>query len=103
MREHAIENDIWDEGQLGAVEGVLGTVDQLIIGRCIMEEVKAYRNLAVAYYNYKTYDKVHRDWVLRVYNWIGIPGHVIWLLSDLMRKWKTILEMAGRKSVDGSR
>ena len=33
-------NEIWDEGQLGAVEGVLGTVNQLIIDRCIMEEVK---------------------------------------------------------------
>ena len=24
MREHTMENEIWDEGQLGAVEGVLG-------------------------------------------------------------------------------
>ena len=40
MREYAIENDIWDEGQTGAVEGVLGTVNQLIMDRCIMEEVK---------------------------------------------------------------
>ena len=40
LREHMIENEIWDEGQLGAVEGVLGTVDQLIIDRCIMDEVK---------------------------------------------------------------
>ena len=31
MREHAMENYILDEGQLGAVDGVLGTVDQLII------------------------------------------------------------------------
>ena len=31
MREHTMENEIWDEGQLGAVEGVLGKVDQLII------------------------------------------------------------------------
>ena len=53
MREHMIENEIWDEGQLGAVEGVLGTVDQLIIDRCIMDEVKQYhRNLAVAFYDY---------------------------------------------------
>ena len=37
MREHTMENEIWDEGQLGAVEGVLGTVSQLIIGRCVME------------------------------------------------------------------
>ena len=31
MREHTIKNEIWDEDQLGAVEGVLGTVDQLVI------------------------------------------------------------------------
>ena len=69
MREHTMENESWDESQLGAVERVLGTVDQLIIDRCIMEEVKKYhRNLAVAFYNYKkAYDKVHHDWMLRVY------------------------------------
>ena len=68
MREHAMVNDIWDKGQLGAVEGVLGTVDQLIIDRCIMEEVKSHhRNLAVAFYDYrKAYDKVHHDWSLHL-------------------------------------
>ena len=49
-----MEKDIWDEGQLGDVVGVVGTVDQLIIDRSIMEEVKTYhRNLAVAFYGYK--------------------------------------------------
>ena len=69
MREHTMENEIWDEGQLGTMEGVLGTFDQLIIDRCIMEEVKQYhRNLAVAFYDYKKVcDKVHQDWMLRVY------------------------------------
>ena len=37
MRNHAIENNIWDEDQLGRVKGVLGTVDQLLIDACIME------------------------------------------------------------------
>ena len=54
MREHMMENENWDEGQLGAVAGVLVTVDQLIIDRSIMEEVKIYhRNLVVAFYDYK--------------------------------------------------
>ena len=98
MREHTMENEIWDEGQLGAVEGVLGTVDQLIIDRCIMEEVKQYhRNLAVEFYDYKkAYDKVHYDWMLRVYHWIGIPKEVITLISQLMEKWKTRLEIWSR-------
>ena len=30
MRENTMENDIWNEEQLGAVVGVLGTVDQLL-------------------------------------------------------------------------
>ena len=63
MREHALVNEIWDERQLGAVEGMLGTVDQLIFDRCIMEEVKQHHcNLAIAFYDYKkAYDKVHHD------------------------------------------
>ena len=95
MRDHTIANEIWDKGQLGAVEGVLGTVDQLIIDRCITEEVKQYhRNLAVAFYDYKkAYDKVHHDWMTRVYEWIGIPKNVIQLIDKLMCKWKTRLEI----------
>ena len=68
MRNHAFfENNIWDEGQLGGVQGVLGTVDQFLIDVCIIEEVKEHhRNLAVAYNDYrKAYDKVHYDWMVR--------------------------------------
>ena len=95
MRKHTVVNEIWDEGQLGAVEGVLGTVDQLIIDRCIMEEVKQYhRNLAVAFYDYKkAYDKLHHDWMIRVYVWIGIPKQLIQLIEQLMSKWKIRLEV----------
>ena len=95
MRERALVNEIWGEGQLGAVEGVLGTVDQLIIDRCIMKEVEQHHcNLAAAFYDYKkAYDKVHHDWMIRVYDWIGIPRNVIRLIVDLMSKWKTRLEI----------
>ena len=70
-----------------SVEGVLGTVDQLLINACIMEEVKEHhRKLAVAYYDYKkAYDKVHHGWMLRVYSWMGIPVNVISLLRELVK------------------
>ena len=95
MREHTMENGISDEGQLGAVVEVLGTVDQLIIDRSIMEEVKTYhQNLDVVLYYYKkSYDKVHHDRILRVYKWIRIPDNVITRLISLMRKWKTRLKI----------
>ena len=50
MRQHEMENNIWDKGKLGVMEGVLGTVDQPIINWCIIEEVITHQqNLAVAY------------------------------------------------------
>ena len=57
------ENDIWGEGQLGIVVGVLGTVDELIIDRSIMKEVRTYhQSLDVEFYDYmKAFDKVHHD------------------------------------------
>ena len=57
-----------------------------------MEEVKQYhRSLAVAFYDYKkAYDKVHHDWMLRVYQWIDVPDEVI---KNLMELWKTRLEI----------
>ena len=43
MREHTAVNEIWDEGQLEPVEDELGTVDHLIINRCIMKEIKKHQ------------------------------------------------------------
>ena len=103
VRKHSMENDIWDEGLLRAVAGVLGTVDQLITDRSIMEKVKTYhQNLAVAFYDYKNaFEKVHHEWMLGVYMWTEIPGSVITLHSSVMRKWKTRLEIwkDGKKSI----
>ena len=95
MKDHAIENNIWDEGQLGTMEGTLGTVDQLLVDECIMQQVRQHkRNLAVAYYDYKkAYDMVHHDWMLRVYRWMGIPQKVCQVIGKLMRLWKTKLEV----------
>ena len=95
MCENTLVNKIWDQRQLAAVEGVLGTVDQLTIDKCIMEEINQYhRNLAVAFYDYKKADdKVHRHLMQCVYEWTGIPKNVTELIYQLMSKWKARLEM----------
>ena len=60
-----------------------------------MDEVREkQRNLAVAFYDYqKTYDMVRRDWILRVYRWMGVPEKVVNVISKLMSGWKTRLEV----------
>ena len=99
MQEHAARNDILDKSQLGTCSRVLGTVDQLIIDRAIMDEVKGQqRNLAVAFYDYqKAYDMVRHDWMIRVYQWMGAPEKLIEFVKELMKRWKTKLEVTENK------
>ena len=103
MKEHAEENEIWDRNQMGTCQDVLGTVDELLIDNCIVEEVRTHkRNLAVAYYDCpKAYDMVHHDWMLRVYEWMGIPKSVCKVIEQLMVRWRTRLEVfdQGKKVV----
>ena len=95
MKDHAERNNICDRSQLGTCSGVLGTVDQLIIDNAIMDEVRnQQRNLAVAFYDYqKAYDMVRHDWMIRVYQWMGVPEKVVNVIVKLMEGWKTRLEV----------
>ena len=95
LKNHLIQNDMWDKSQMGTCENVLGTVDQLLIDNAIMGEVKEYkRNLAVAYYDYKkAYDMVRHDWMMRVYEWAGVTIKVCKVIQQLMDGWKTRLEV----------
>ena len=95
MKVHAERNNIWDRSQLETCSGVLGTVDQLIIDNAIMDEVRnQQRNLAVAFYDYqKAYDMVRHDWMIRVYQWMGVPQTVANVIVKLMEGWKTRLEV----------
>ena len=105
MKDHAERNDIWNRSQLGTCSGVLGTVDQLIIDNAIMDEVRdQQRNLAVPFYDYqKAYDMVRHDWMIRVYQWMGVPQKVVNVISKLMEGWKTRLEIHQDGKVTTSR
>lgn len=105
MKEHADRNNIWDKSQLGTCSGVLGTVDQLLVDKAIMDEVsRNERNLAVAFYDYqKAYDMVRHDWMERVYTWMRIPGKVINVLRAIMGRWRTRLEINDNKKMRISR
>ena len=102
MKDHAERNDIWDRSQLGTCSG---TVDQLIIDNAIMDEVRdQQRNLAVAFYDYqKAYDMVRHNWMIRVYQWMGVPQKVVNVISKLMEGWKPRLEINQDGQVTTSR
>ncbi|CAB3988920.1 Hypothetical predicted protein [Paramuricea clavata] len=39
---------------------------------------------------------VRHDWMLRVYQWMGVPEKVVNVLSHLMKGWKTRLEVTDK-------
>ena len=95
MKEHAERNDIWDRSQLGTSSAVLRIEDQLIIDDAIMDEVRnQQKNLAVSFYDYqKAYDMVRHDWMIRVYQWIGVPNKIVNVIVKLVEGWNTRLEV----------
>ena len=105
MKDHAERNNIWDKSQIGTCSGVLGTVDQHIVDYTIMVEVRGEkRNLAVAFYDYrKAYHMVRHDWMLRAYQWMGVPEKVVNVLSHLNKGWKTRLEVTDKGETKISR
>ena len=70
-----------------------------------MDEVRnQQRNLAVAFYDYqKAYDMVRHDWMIRVYQWMGVPEKVVNVIVKLMEGWKTRLEVTEDGKVLASR
>ena len=43
---------------------------------------------------------VHHDWILRVYEWMGTEKKVCNVIKEVMKKWKTCLEVRnGNKSL----
>ena len=69
-----------------------------------MKYKKKKRNLAVAFYDYqKAYDMVRNDWLLRVYSWMGVPEKVLQVIRDIIKGWKTRLEVKDDGKIKVSR
>jgi hypothetical protein len=95
VQEYLVNNGIWDGQQKGTQKGILGTIDNLLVDRSVLEECKEYeRNLAVAYFDYeKAYDSVPHEWQIRCFQICQIDDKVINILQQLHSIWKTRLEL----------
>ena len=104
-------NKMWDNQQKGTQRRILGTVDNLIVDRAVLEECKQYeRNLAVAYFDYeKAYDSIPHEWQIKCFQMCQINNNVIQILRQLHSIWRTkyesmrkCKEVGGYNSKEGS-
>ena len=71
----------------------MGTADNLLVDRYMLEEVKEHqRTAAAAYYDYqKAYDTVPHEWQIEVMQWLKFHPNIINIMKQLQSIWKTQL------------
>jgi hypothetical protein len=104
IQEYLIENSLWDMQQKGTRKGILGTMDNLLVDRAVIEEAKQYeRNLAVSYYDYeKAYDSTPHAWQIQCFKMCRINEKVINLVQQLHTIWRTRLELCQDGKIERS-
>ena len=103
MKEHVDKNNVRDRTHLGTCFNVLGTKDQLIIMQSWMKYEKK-KKLGSSLYDYqKAYDMVRHDWMMRVHSWMGVPDKVLQVIREIMKGWKTRLEVKDDGTIKVSR
>ena len=105
MKIHAEENELWDPRQLGTQSDVLGTIDHILVDKCVLEEIKDHkRSAALCFYDYrKAYDMVPHEWMDMVFKWMKFHPKVLKLMERLRGGWKTRLEVYNNGKVQMSR
>ena len=77
-----------------------GCVDQLLINKVVLEEVKKYRrNLFTVWLDYrKAYDSIPHPWILEALRLAKIPENIVKAVKALISKWSTQLNLPTENS-----
>ena len=93
LYDHLSDNDLLSEQQKGCIKDCLGTKDQLLLNKAILENCrKRATNLWMAWLDYqKAYDSVPHSWIRKCLQLYGVSTNIEMFIADTMTKWKTQL------------
>ena len=93
--DHLDAGNYLEKEQKGCMREKLGTKDQLLINKAILEDCrKRQRNLSMAWIDYKkAFDSVPHSWILRCLELYNINEEIRAFLRSQMRKWKTTITL----------
>ena len=91
--DHLEHGNYLENEQKGCVRNRLGTKDQLLINKTILEDCrKRKRNLSMAWIDYKkAFDSVPHSWVLKCLELYNINKDLTAFLKEQMTQWKTTM------------
>ena len=94
--EHLDNGKYLEQEQKGCIRNKLGTKDQLLINKTILEDCKRrQRNLSMAWIDYKkAFDSVPHSWILRCLELYNINEEIRTFMSKQMQNWKTNITLS---------
>ena len=99
LYDHLSKNDLLSEQQKGCIKDCLGTKDQLLLNKAILENCRRRAtNLWMAWLDYqKAYDSVPHSWIRKCLHLYGVSRNIEMFIADTMTKWKTRLLLKHEK------
>ena len=98
LTDHIEKNNIITQEQAAGKKGVWGTIEQLLINKNIMKEVKSLRrNLYTVWLDYKkAFDSIPHKWLLKSLELTKVPDHLINAIKNLTESWHATLHLNGK-------
>ena len=95
MSHHINANKIIPNEQKGNASNTYGTIEQLIINKMVMDNVKLkQRNISTAWIDYKkVFDFVPHEWIMEILRIHKFDPISTKFLRKTMNKWKTSLHL----------
>ena len=93
--DHVYKNNIVTPEQAAGKKRVWGTVEQLLINKSILKEVRLMRrNLVTVWLDYrKAFDSISHSWLLHALKLAKLPNHLLMAIKNLTKSWYTKLNL----------
>ena len=95
MSDRVYKNNIISQEQAAGKRGVWGTLEQLLISKNIIQEVKRMRkNLTIIWLEYrKAFGSIPHSWLIKSLKLAKVPDNIINAIENFTQSWDTILHL----------
>ena len=97
VQQHCEMNNIVTTEQAGGKRGVWGCLEQLLINKTVLTEVKQNRrNLVTVWLDYqKAFDSVPHEWLIESLKLAKLPPLIVTAIDTLTKSWATNIHISG--------